>query len=84
MYRLRAPELSAQDMTAPTGRPSVIFSLLPDAPPRLGEVGVSVGSSWSERWGTSLGESGGQNVLISSGMWEPDVPSLRHIDGSMV
>jgi hypothetical protein len=35
MYRFRAPELSAHDMTAPTGRPSVIFSLLPEAPPRL-------------------------------------------------
>jgi hypothetical protein len=32
MYRLRAPELSAQFMTAPTGRARVILSLPPGAP----------------------------------------------------
>lgn len=38
MYRLRAPELSAQFMTAPTGRPRVILSLPPGAPRLYGTL----------------------------------------------
>ena len=33
-YKFFAPELSAQLMTAPTGRASDIRNLFPDAPPR--------------------------------------------------
>merc|ERR1712072_712640 len=34
MYRFLAPELSAQLITAPVGRPNVVLYLLPAAPPR--------------------------------------------------
>jgi hypothetical protein len=37
MYKFLAPELSAQLMIAPTGRPKVIRYLLPEAPPRPGK-----------------------------------------------